>query len=242
MNPAPAVKTLLIDGTDVSARADQTILDAARENNIRIPTLCHLDGLTEAGACRLCLVELKGSNRLQPACVTLVEEGMEVTTHSPRLEKYRLMIMELLFAERNHVCSICVANNMCEMQDLAKELGVTQVRFPYRYPKLSVDTTHERFTMDHNRCILCTRCVRVCTEVEGAHTWDVLGRGVNAKLIVDLEQPWGTSDTCTSCGKCVQVCPTGALFSKGKTVAEMRKDRGFLKYIVTAREKKQWIG
>jgi bidirectional [NiFe] hydrogenase diaphorase subunit len=105
-----------------------------------------------------------------------------------------------------------------------------------------VDTSHERFGIDHNRCILCTRCVRVCDEVEGAHTWDVSGRGSGSRVITDLGEPWGKSDTCTSCGKCVQVCPTGALFDKGRTVAEMRKDRGFLKYIVTAREKKQWIG
>src|SRR3974377_846901 len=126
MNTAPAVKTLVIDGTDVSARADQTILDAARENGIGIPTLCHLDGLSEAGACRLCLVELKGSPRLFPACVTQGEEGMEVTTESPRVQKYRKMILELLFAERNHICSVCVANNMCELQHMAKAHGVTQ--------------------------------------------------------------------------------------------------------------------
>jgi len=236
MNPPPAVKTLRIDGMDLSARADQSILDVARENNIAIPTLCHLDGLSEAGACRLCLVEIEGSPRLRPSCVTLVEEGMEVTTHSARLDKYRRMIVELLFAERNHVCSVCVANNICELQDLAKALGVVQIRFPYRYPKLFVDTSHERFTMDHNRCILCTRCVRVCTEVEGAHTWDVLGRGVNSHLIVDLEQPWGTSDTCTSCGKCVQVCPTGALFEKNKVGTHTRKNRDFLSYLNEMRE------
>lgn len=236
MNPAPAVKTLLIDGTDVSARADQTILDAARENDIPIPTLCHLDGLTEVGACRLCLVEVKGSNKLQPACVMLVEEGMEVTTQSPRLAKYRRMILELLFAERNHVCSVCVSNNMCQLQDLAKAHGVTNVRFPYRYPKLNVDVSHERFAMDHNRCILCTRCVRVCNEIEGAHTWDVLGRGVNSVVISDLEQPWGESDTCTSCGKCVQVCPTGALFEKSKVGSKLPKDPDFLAYLRDMRE------
>lgn len=236
MNSAPSVKTLIIDGKDVSARADQSILDAARENAISIPTLCHLDGLSEAGACRLCLVELKGSPRLHPACVTLVEEGMEVTTQSPRLEKYRRMVVELLFAERNHVCSICVSNNMCELQDMAKQLGVTHVRFPYRYPRLPVDTSHERFTMDHNRCIGCTRCVRVCMEIEGAHTWGVFGRGVDAHLITDLDIAWGTSDTCTSCGKCVQVCPTGALFEKSKVGMKTEKQPDFLNYLNEMRE------
>jgi bidirectional [NiFe] hydrogenase diaphorase subunit len=219
MNPAPAVKTLEIDGTNISASANQTILDAARENGISIPTLCHLDGLTEVGACRMCL-----------------EEGMEVTTQSPRLQKYRRMVLELLFAERNHVCSVCVANNMCELQDLAKELGVTHVRFPYRSPALPVDVSHERFALDHNRCILCTRCVRVCNEIEGAHTWDLMGRGVNSLLISDLRQPWGESDTCTSCGKCVQVCPTGALFEKSKVGGKVRKNPDFLSYLTDMRE------
>jgi bidirectional [NiFe] hydrogenase diaphorase subunit len=236
MNHAPSVKTLVIDGKDVSARSDQSILDTARENDIPISTLCHLDGLSEAGACRLCLVELKGSPRLHPACVTRVEEGMEVTTQSPRLEKYRRMIVELLFAERNHVCSICVSNNMCELQYLAQQLGVTHVRFPYRYPRLPVDITHERFTMDHNRCILCTRCVRVCMEVEGAHTWGVFGRGVDAHLITDLDLPWGASDSCTSCGKCVQVCPTGALFEKSKVGLHAQKNPDFLNYLNEMRE------
>ena len=161
---------------------------------------------------------------------------MEVTTQSPRLEKYRRMVVELLFAERNHVCSICVSNNMCELQDMAKQLGVTHVRFPYRYPRLPVDTSHERFTMDHNRCILCTRCVRVCMEIEGAHTWGVFGRGVDAHLITDLDIAWGTSDTCTSCGKCVQVCPTGALFEKSKVGMQTQKNPDFLNYLNEMRE------
>jgi bidirectional [NiFe] hydrogenase diaphorase subunit len=236
MSPVDGVKTLTIDGADVSARPEQTLLDAAHDAGISIPTLCHLDGLSEVGACRMCLVEIKGSNRLLPACVTRVEEGMEVTTESDRLKKYRRMILELLFAERNHICSVCVANGACELQSLAQSQGLLQIEVPYRYPKLSVDASHERFTMDHNRCILCSRCVRVCAEIEGAHTWDILGRGVQSRVITDLDQPWGTSDTCTNCGKCVQVCPTGALFEKGKTGAKAQKDRNFLTYLNEMRE------
>jgi bidirectional [NiFe] hydrogenase diaphorase subunit len=239
MSATANVKTLVIDGKDVSAHASQTILQVARENGIRIPTLCHLEGLSDVGACRLCLVEVKGSNKLLPACIATVEEGMEVNTNTERLQKHRRTILELLFAERNHICSVCVANGHCELQSLAQEEGVTHVTLPYRNPRLSVDASHERFTIDHNRCIMCTRCVRVCDEIEGAHTWDVMGRGIDARVITDLNQPWGESESCTSCGKCVHVCPTGALFEKGRSVAEMEKRRQFLPYLTLMREEHQ---
>lgn len=232
---AAEVKTLTIDGREVSAGRTQTILEVARENEIHIPTLCHLDGLGDVGACRLCLVEVKGSNKLFPACVTTVFEGMEVTTNSERLRRYRRNILELLFAERNHICSVCVANGRCELQSLSQELGLTHVRLPYRNPALSVDASHERFTVDHNRCILCTRCVRVCAEIEGAHIWDLKGRGEACTVITDLNEEWGAS-ACTRCGKCVQVCPTGALFEKSKIGVAHPKNPEFLPYLNLMRE------
>jgi len=226
-----AVVTMKIDGVDVSASADQTILGVARENKIYIPTLCELEGLSGWGGCRLCLVEIKGTPKLLPACVTRVAEGMEVTTNSPRLEKYRKMVIELLFAERNHICSVCVSNGHCELQALAQKLGVDHISMPYRFPKLAFDSSSDLFRLDHNRCILCTRCVRVCDEIEGAHTWDVRGRGVEAMVTNDLNQPWAESTSCTLCGKCVNSCPTGALSRKGTGVAEMEKRQGFLTYL-----------
>ncbi len=235
MSDTSEVKTLIIDEQEVSATRGQTILEVAKENGIEIPTLCHLDGLRDVGACRLCMVEIKGSNKLMPACVTAVFEGMEVTTQSERLNRHRRMILEMLFAERNHVCSVCVSNGHCELQALAQVQGLTHVRLPYRNPELSVDASHERFTADHNRCILCTRCVRVCAEVEGAHVWDVMGRGINSLLITDLHEEWGKS-TCTRCGKCVQVCPTGALFDKSKIGDEHPKYPDFLPYLNMMRE------
>jgi bidirectional [NiFe] hydrogenase diaphorase subunit len=231
--------TLKIDGQDVGARSEETILEVARENGIEIPTLCHLDGLSDIGGCRLCMVEVKGSPRLFTACMTSVQEGMEVTTHSPRLDHYRRMIVEMLFSERNHVCAVCVSNGHCDLQDLAIDLEVSHVTLPYLYPKMAIDASHARFVLDHNRCVLCTRCVRVCDEVEGAHTWDLMGRGVQSRVISDLAQPWGTSESCTSCGKCVHVCPTGALFEKGASVSEMTKRREFLPYLQLMRKEEK---
>ena len=235
MSVAQDVKTLMIDGKDVSARAGQTILEVAQENGINIPTLCHLDGLSDVGACRLCVVEVKGQNKLLPACVTSVFEGMEVRTHSDRLDRHRRTILELLFAERNHVCSVCVSNGHCELQSLAQDQGLTHIRLPYRNPELPVDASHERFTADHNRCILCMRCVRACAEIEGAHVWDVSGRGIDSMVITDLHEDWGKS-TCTRCGKCVQVCPTGALFDKSKIGSDHPKYPDFLPYLNMMRE------
>ena len=229
------VKTLVIDGKDVSARSGQTILEVAREHDIHIPTLCQMDGLSNIGACRLCLVEIEGSPKLFPACVTAVHEGMVVSTQSERLKKHRHNIMEMLFAERNHICSVCVANGNCEMQAVGQEVGLTHVRLPYRNPSLSVDASHERFTADNNRCILCTRCVRVCAEVEGAHVWDIQGRGINSMIVADLHEKWGSS-TCTRCGKCVQVCPTGALFDKSKIGVDHPKYPEFLTNLELMRE------
>jgi bidirectional [NiFe] hydrogenase diaphorase subunit len=231
-----AAKTLIVDGKNISAQENDTLLEAATDAGIQIPTLCRLQGLSNIGACRMCLVEVTGSTKLLPACVTKVAEGMEVRTDTERLRKYRLMILELLFAERNHICAVCVVNGHCELQALAQRHGMSHVRFSYLYPPAVVDASHERFVIDHNRCILCTRCVRVCDEVEGAHTWDVMGRGTKSRVITDLNQPWGDSETCTSCGKCVQVCPTGALFEKGKSVAEMAKRREFLPYLTLMRQ------
>ena len=148
---------------------------------------------------------------------------MSVVTQSPRLSMYRKMVLELLFAEGNHVCAVCVSNNHCELQALAQKLGVNHVRFSYRYPKRAVDLRHPRFVLDHNRCIYCTRCVRVCAEVEGAHVWDMMGRGVSSRVIAEMNRPWGKASSCTSCGKCVQVCPTGALAERGFAAGEMVK-------------------
>jgi bidirectional [NiFe] hydrogenase diaphorase subunit len=215
--------SLRIDGELVSALEGQTILEAARAANKHIPTLCYMKGLTATGACRVCIVEVSGVNRLLPSCTTPIQDGMSVTTTSPKLNRYRRIAVELLLTERNHYCSVCVSNGYCELQSMAQRLGVTHARYPYTYPKMAVDVSHERFVLDHNRCILCTRCVRVCSEVEGAHVWDIGSRGIRSMVTSEMNQPWGESRSCTNCGKCVQSCPTGALAEKGLAVEEMVK-------------------
>jgi bidirectional [NiFe] hydrogenase diaphorase subunit len=227
--------SLRIDGELVRVEEGHTIFQAAEAFGKPIPGLCQMKGLSPVGACRLCVVELAGVNRLLPSCTTPAQEGMSVTTQSARLRSYRRMIVELLLAERNHICAVCVSNNHCELQALAQKLGVTHVRYTYAYRSFPVDTSHPRFVLDHNRCILCTRCVRVCAEVEGANVWEISGRGINSRLVSELAGPWGDSKACTKCGKCVQVCPTGALAEKGLGVEEMAKSNENIKWLAAKR-------
>ncbi|WP_204105382.1 MULTISPECIES: bidirectional hydrogenase complex protein HoxU [Spirulina sp. CCY15215] len=235
-----SVCTLIIDGHNIAIASDATILDAAKEVGIDIPKLCYLEGLSSVGACRLCMVEVTGENKLLAACVTTVQEGMEIQTQTPKLQNYRRMTVEMLFAEGNHVCSFCVANGNCELQDMAVTVGMDHSRFPYQFPTRSIDVSHSQFGIDRNRCILCTRCVRVCDEIEGAHVWDVANRGDQCDIIAGLDQPWGEVSACTSCGKCVDACPTGAIFRQGTTTGEKERDRSKLEFLVNARQNQEW--
>jgi bidirectional [NiFe] hydrogenase diaphorase subunit len=237
--------TLQINNREVAVANGITVLQAARQEEIPIPSLCYLEGLSAVAACRLCLVEVSSTDsrekpRLLAACVTSCTEGMQVHTDTPRLQEIRRTVIELLFTEGNHVCAICVANGHCELQNLAVEVGMDHSRLPYRFPERSLDLSHIQFGLDHNRCILCTRCVRVCDEVEGAHVWDVGWRGEHCRIISGLNEPWGAVSACTHCGKCVEVCPTGALFHKADTSEEKQGHPERLQALVQARTHQQW--
>lgn len=225
---------LKIDDVEVEVREGTTILEAARANGITIPTLCTLEGCTPYGGCRLCVVEVHGSPKLFAACVTPVNMGMEVVTNTDKLKEYRKMALQLILSERSHICSVCVANNSCELQKLANELGVDHVMFEREWPREHVDSTHEFLVLDRNRCILCTRCIRVCDEIEGVHTLDLMNRGKDSQVIVDLDEPWGESTSCTSCRKCAKVCPVGAIYVESKPLSET-KDKNIAKFVLSRR-------
>jgi len=208
----PNTLKLKINGDEVSVPEGTTVLKAAKDCGVIIPTLCNLDGLTPYGGCRLCLVEISGSPKLFPACITPVSSGMEIVTNSERLKDYRKMAVQMLLSERTHICSVCVANDHCELQALAKELGVDHVMFERNWTRDPVDSTHDFLVIDRNRCILCTRCIRVCDQIEGVHTLDLKLRGKDSQVVMDLDEDWVNSCSCTSCRKCAKVCPVGAIY------------------------------
>ena len=201
---------LTINGQSVTAESGQTILEAAQAAGIHIPTLCHHPALSNHGACRVCLVEVKGMRGLQTSCTCPVAEGMEVQTETEAVVEARAFSLQLLFSERNHYCMICQESGDCELQELAYEHGLDHWRYPRAYEKMAVDASHPYIIMEPNRCVLCTRCVRACAEIAANHTLGLRERGSETMICADTNVPLGES-TCVSCGVCLQVCPTGAL-------------------------------
>ncbi len=223
---------LSINGRDVTGRANDTILQVCKANEIHVPTLCHLERLPDVGACRLCIVEIEGARRPAPACATPASEGMRITTDTPTLESLRRQTLELLFGERNHICPFCPRSGNCELQSRAYQHGMDHVRYDYLFPKLPVDNSHRYITLDHNRCILCSRCVRACDQWVGAHTLDIDERGNRCMITADMGAPLGAS-SCVSCGTCVTVCPTGALFEKRSAHWQGRPPQAYQETICT---------
>jgi len=214
MSPKKKI-VITIDGKRCEGEEGQTILQIARANGINIPTLCYLEGLTPWGGCRLCVVEVAGNQKLVTSCATPATDGMVITAFSERLTLLRKRILELLFSEGNHICPICPYNKGdCTLQQRGYEHGITGVSYSYLYPARPVDLTGKYFGLDHNRCILCGRCVRTCDEIEGVHALDFGNRGIRNQIVVDLGKTFGESVSCTNCGACVANCPTGALFDK----------------------------
>lgn len=205
--------TITINGQKVFARAGWTILRAAQAAGIDIPTLCHHPALAPIGACRVCLVEVAGQRTLQPACTFPVADRMEVQTESPKVVRARKFVLELIFSERNHFCMACEMSGGCELQDLGYRYGLDHWTYPTYTQRFPVDASPPHHLLDHNRCVLCRRCLRACAELVANHTLDLRLRGANTMLTADMDVPLGQS-TCVNCGTCVNVCPTGALIDK----------------------------
>jgi formate dehydrogenase major subunit len=206
--------TLTIDGKTIQVAEGSTVLQAAREAGVEIPTLCDHPNLTPYGGCRLCLVEVEGARTLQTSCTLPVTEKMIVRTDTPRIKEARRFILTLIFSERNHFCPYCqVSGGDCELQNAAYDLGMTHWQLPPNWTPYPVDASHPYLILENNRCILCRRCVRVCGDLVGNYTLEIQERGPRSLLIADTGIPLGES-TCISCGMCVQVCPTGAIIDR----------------------------
>ncbi len=201
---------IAIDNKPCEAPAGSTILEAAKGIGITIPTLCHMEGLTPTGACRICVVEVEGAPGLIPACSFPINEGMKILTHSPRVLLARKTIVELLLANHPDDCLYCIRNGDCLLQSLAADLGVRRRRYTGERSRYKEDVSSPSVIRDPEKCILCGKCVRVCEEVQEVSAIDFVGRGSAAHIGTAFEEGLNLS-SCINCGQCILVCPTGAL-------------------------------
>ena len=216
--------TCSIDGREVTVPAGTTVMRAAALTGGSIPKLCASDNLQQFGSCRLCLVEIDGMRGTPASCTTPVMPGMKVHTQTPRLEKLRRGVMELYISDHPLDCLTCSANNDCELQDQAAAVGLRDVRFGYEgenHLDQATDTSNPYFDFDPSKCIVCSRCVRACDEVQGTFALTIDGRGFGSKVSAGLASDSFLSSECVSCGACVQACPTATL--QEKAVKEIGK-------------------
>jgi NADH-quinone oxidoreductase subunit G/NADP-reducing hydrogenase subunit HndD len=199
-----------VNGRNVEAKPGEMLLSSLRRAGINVPTLCHMEDLFPSGACRMCVVEVEGHRSLVPSCAFPVAQGMKVQTHSPRAVRARKTIVELLLADHPDDCLFCVRSGNCELQTLARELGVRDRRYSGGKSNYNVDVSNPSIVRDPAKCILCGKCVRVCEEVQAVAAIDFVGRGSKAQVAAAFEEGLNVS-SCINCGQCVMVCPTGAL-------------------------------
>ena len=205
--------TLTIDGKLVEFTPGQTILEVAKANGINIPTLCHLKDTTPTGACRICLVEVKGARTLVASCAMPAGNGMEVKTDTETVHVSRRLNVELLLASGNHNCLTCEKNGSCKLQSLAYAYGITDIRFKGQTQQYPAETENPLIIRDFSRCILCGRCVQACNEIQVNRAIGYGYRGAASKIVTTGDKPYQESD-CVFCGQCVEVCPVGALTEK----------------------------
>lgn len=205
-----------INGEALSVPSNYTVLQAARQAGIDIPTLCYLKDVNEIGACRMCLVEVKGAKGLVTACVYPVNEGMEVYTNTERVRKARKVVLELTLSNHDRKCLTCVRNQNCELQRLAEELNVTDIAFQGEMSAHEIDDLSPSIVRNNNKCILCRRCVSTCKKIQTVSVIDAQERGFATKIGCSFEKSLGETD-CVNCGQCITACPVGALYEKDST-------------------------
>jgi formate dehydrogenase major subunit len=205
-----------IDGRQVSVQAGSTILRAARQIGIDIPKLCATDNLKPFGSCRLCLVQIENRKGYPASCTTLVEDGMQIRTQSKPLADLRRNVMELYISDHPLDCLTCSANGDCELQDMAGAVGLRDVRYGFEgenHLDAAIDDSNPYFSFDPSKCIVCSRCVRACDEIQGTLALTIEGRGFESKVSASIGEDFLASE-CVSCGACVQACPTATLMEK----------------------------
>ncbi len=201
-----------IDGKECMGQKGQYLVEAAKENNIYIPTLCNIPGLKPRGACRICSVRVNG--KLMTACTTPVVEGMIVQSKSPDIEDLRKSIIELMFTEGNHFCPSCERSGDCELQALAYRYKMLVPRFNFQFRERSIEATHPKLVKDHNRCILCKRCVRAIKDEQGRSMFAFGRRGHNVLINIDTKYSHGMTDE--QAKQAADICPVGAILVKEK--------------------------
>ena len=199
-----------IDGRPVTAKAGQTIVEAARDAGIYIPVLCHSEGLKPVGACRICTVRVNG--RYQTACTHPVAEGLAVENTAPDLEDMRKALIEMLFVEGNHMCPTCEKSGNCELQALAYRYRMLAPRFPYQFPQREVEAAAPKLLLDHNRCIQCQRCVRAVRAKDGRRIFALQERGSGLRIGTDPELAAGLTDE--EARMAMDICPVGSILKK----------------------------
>ena len=204
---------ITIDGMNMQVPEGTTILEAARQANIRIPTLCFLKDINEIGACRMCVVEIKGARALQAACVYPVAEGLEIKTNSDKVRRARKVTLELILSNHDRECLTCVRSNNCELQKLSKELNIRDIRYKGEQTEHDIDNLSPSIVRDNNKCILCRRCVSVCQNVQTVSVLETVSRGFDTKIGTAFDIPLANTP-CVNCGQCINVCPVGAIYEK----------------------------
>ena len=223
---------LKINGLSVTAPAGSTILEAAHIAGIRIPTLCFLKDMNEIGACRMCVVEVKGARNLAAACVHPISEGMEVLTNTPKLLESRRRTLQLILSDHDKKCLSCVRSGNCELQSLSQELGVAYEHyFEGEMNHYDLDTSAPHMVRDNNKCILCRRCVAVCEKSQAVGVIGANNRGFATLIGSAFDMGLGET-SCVSCGQCIAVCPTGALYEKDSTHEVLEAIADPEKYVV----------